>query len=77
MGSALKYKNIKTSSPGKRTPLTLLIITHNPLNICTCSFTLVNMHWPIIIASLALVVPKVHAVLRFSCSQLVVERLDP
>jgi hypothetical protein len=34
------------------------------------------MNWKSVIA-LALTAPAAHALLRFSCSQLVVERLDP
>jgi hypothetical protein len=34
------------------------------------------MHWKALVA-LAVTVPGAHALLRFSCSQLVVERLDP
>jgi len=35
------------------------------------------MHWKSLAATLALSASGANAVLRFSCSQLVVERLDP
>lgn len=45
----------------------------------TIAFALLKMQLTVnsLAASLALLAPSVHALLRFSCSQLVVERLDP